>query len=176
MKFHNILLLFFLTISLSNSALALSTDRQQPINVEADTASIDNLKGIAIYEGNVIVTQGSIRLTAEKVTLNYSKKQEIEKLIAEGKIARFKQRLDNGEDITAQAKLMEYNALQSMLYLKRAAKLQKSRDGNNSYTSTAPYITYDTKAGLIKANQGGRGSSRKNGRIKMTLKPQPQKK
>lgn len=170
MNFRNIL--FVIVIFLSNSALALSTDRQQPINVEADTAIIDNLKGIAIYEGNVIVTQGSIRLTAEKVTLNYSEKQEIEKLVAEGKIARFKQRLDNGEDITAQAKVMEYNALKSMLYLKRAAKLQKSRNGKNSYTSTAPYITYDTKAGLIKANQNGRHK----GRIKMTLKPQPKKK
>ena len=172
MKFHNLLLLFFVVIFSSDSALALSTDRQQPINIEADTASIDNVNGVAIYEGDVIVTQGSIRLTAEKVTLNYSKKQEIEKLIAEGKIARFKQRLDNGEDITAQAKLMEYNALKSMLYLKRAAKLQKSRKGVNSYTSTAPYITYDTKAGLITANQNGR----KKGRIKMTLKPQPKKK
>ncbi len=176
MKFRNILLLFFMALFLSNSALALSTDREQPINIEANTASIDNIKGVAIYEGDVIVTQGSIRLTAEKVTLNYSKKQEIEKLIAEGKIARFNQRLDNGEDITAQAKLMEYNALKSMLYLKRAAKLQKSKNGINSYSSTAPYITYDTKAGLIKANQGGRGGSRKHGRIKMTLKPQPKKK
>ncbi len=169
MKFHKIL--FVIAILLSNGALALSNDREQPINVEADSAMIDNVKGVAIYEGNVIVTQGSIRLTAEKVTLNYSEKQEIEKLIAEGKIARFKQRLDNGEDITAQAKTMEYNALTSMLYLKRAAKLQKSRNGKNSYTSTAPYITYDTKAGLIKANQNGR----RKGRIKMTLKPQPKR-
>ena len=64
---------------------------------------------------------------------------------------------------------MEYNALNSMLYLKRAAKLQKSKNGKNSYSSTAPFITYDTKAGLIKANQNGH----KKGRIKMTLKPQP---
>jgi len=170
MKFRKIL--FFIAILLSNGVLALSTDREQPIEVEADTASIDNTNGVAIYEGNVIVTQGSIRLTAEKVTLNFSEKQEIEKLIAEGKIARFKQRLDNGEDITAQARTMEYNALKSMLYLKRAAKLQKSKNGKSSYTSTAPYITYDTKAGLIKANQNGR----QKGRIKMTLKPQPNKK
>jgi lipopolysaccharide export system protein LptA len=40
--------------------MALSSDREQPINLEADAADIDDLKGISIYTGNVVLTQGSM--------------------------------------------------------------------------------------------------------------------
>jgi lipopolysaccharide export system protein LptA len=159
----------FITLWFSNGALALSNDSEQPIQIEADQASIDNIKGVAIYAGNVIVTQGSIRLNAEKVTLNYTDKHEIEKVVAEGQPVRFKQRLDSGDNIKAQAKEMEYHAVKSMLHLRKAAELRKNKGGINTYISTAPRISYDTEHGIIKADQG----NLKKGRVTMTFKPQP---
>lgn len=160
--------LLFIGVLLSNQAFALSSDREQPIQIEADKATIDNLKGVAIYEGNVIVTQGSIRIDADKITLNYSKKNDIEKAVAEGGPANFKQRLDSGEDIKANAKEMEYDAIRNMLYLKQDAELRKGRGDEDNYISNAPYISYDTQRGIITADKG----SRKGGRISMTFKPQ----
>lgn len=168
MPFHRFLLLCLLVL-LSSRALALSSDREQPIQIEADKATIDNLKGIAIYEGNVIVTQGSIRINAETVTLNYNQKQDIEKVVAKGNPAHFQQRLDGGNDIKAKAKEMEYNALEDMLHLREEAELRKGKDGKDAYTSTAPRILYDTQRGIIKADKGNNSQ----GRITMTLKPQP---
>jgi lipopolysaccharide export system protein LptA len=170
MYFHKFALLFLGILFLSN-VFALSTDSEQPIQIEADTATIDNVKGIAIYEGNVIVTQGSIHINASRVTINYNEKQDIEKVIAVGKPARFKQRLDRGEDIKAKAKLMEYNAIKNILTLKKESELRKEKNGEDTYTANASRIIYDIPAGVIQAQ----GSSKKK-RVEMTLIPAKTKK
>ncbi|MCK5665301.1 MAG: lipopolysaccharide transport periplasmic protein LptA [Thiotrichaceae bacterium] len=168
MYFHKLLFLLLL----STNVFALSTDREQPIRIEADSAKLDNIKMRVVYQGNVIITQGTIRLTAEQVILNYTKKQEIDKVIALGKPAYFQQRLDSGEDIKAQAKEMEYDAQKNTLYLKKNAELTKGKNGQKTYTSNAPRIMYDTQRGIIKADKG----KENEGRIIMTFKPQPKNK
>ena len=170
MYYHK--LFFLLSLFLSSTVFALSTDREQPIRIEADTATLDNIKMLVVYTGNVIVSQGSIRLNADKVTLNYTSKQEIEKVVAIGTPAHFQQRLDEGDDIKAQAQEMEFDAPKNTLYLKRDAELTKGRNGQNTSTSNAPRIMYDTQRGIIKADQGENNT----GRIIMTFKPQPKTK
>ncbi|MDM8569974.1 lipopolysaccharide transport periplasmic protein LptA [Thiotrichales bacterium HSG1] len=165
MYFNKILLIALLLTY--NNIYALSTDREQPILIEADQATIDNVGGIATYEGNVVVTQGSIRIDADKITLNYTLKQTIEKIVATGNLASFKQHLDSDEDINAKAKQMEYNAIKDILHLVDKAELRKQKNGKDIYTSNAPRITYDTKKGFTKAD-GGDG----NGRIKISIEPQ----
>jgi lipopolysaccharide export system protein LptA len=168
MYFHRFTLLL-LGVLLSGSALALSTDRSQPLQIVANKATIDNVKGIAIYEGNVVVTQGSIRIDANVITINYTQKQDIEKVVADGKPAHFKQRLDSGDDIKAKAMQMEYNAIKSMLYLRKDAELHKQRNDKDLSSSSAPHIKYDTKRGIIKAGKG----NTKDGRTTVTIYPQP---
>ncbi len=153
---------------ISNNAFALSTDREQPLQIEADKATIDNVKGIAIYEGNVIITQGSIRINANIVTISYTQKQDIEKVVASGKPAHFKQRLDRGDEIKAKAKQMEYNAFKNKLHLRKSAELRKVRKGKDISTSSAPRIIYDTQRGIIKTDRNGT----KKGRTIVTIYPQ----
>jgi lipopolysaccharide export system protein LptA len=146
--------LFFISVLLSTNAFALKNDREQPILIESDKATIDNIKRVAIYEGDVIVTQGSIHINADTVTLNYTEKQDIEKVIAVGQPARFKQRLEGGDEIKAKARQMEYNAIKDTLHLTIEAELRKEKDGKDIYTSNAPRIIYDTQRGIIKADKG----------------------
>jgi lipopolysaccharide export system protein LptA len=49
----------------------LTQDTTLPVDVEADTLSVDNAKGTAVFEGNVLVGQGDMRLAAGKVTVEY---------------------------------------------------------------------------------------------------------
>lgn len=157
---------------LSSSVLALASDREQPIQIEANQATINNTEGTATYQGNVIVTQGSIHITAETVIINYSQEQNITNVIARGNPVNFQQRLDQGDNIKAKAKEMEYNATKNSLHLRTAAELRKERNGEDTYISQAPNITYDTQKGIISADKG----DSKQGRIIMTLKPQAQSK
>ena len=65
MRFANPLpLLFSLSLLLAaGQSHALSTDSNQPIRVQADSAELDDGKGVATYRGNVVITQGSLRVT-----------------------------------------------------------------------------------------------------------------
>ena len=59
----------------SASAWGLKSDKQQPINIQADHADFradasNNSNGTGIYTGHVIITQGSIMLTADKAVLH----------------------------------------------------------------------------------------------------------
>ncbi len=171
MYFHKITL-FLLALLLSNATFALSTDREQPVQIEADKATVNNIKRTITYKGNVVITQGSIRIHAASVTLNYTQKQEIAKVVAIGHPARFRQRLSQNEELKAKAKEMEYNAFKNLLYLRKEAELRKNIGGKNTYISTAPYIIYDVQRGIIKANKG----QHQDGRISMTFKPIEDKK
>ena len=57
--------LFATTLSLlSGLAHALPSDSQQPINIQADSAEMDDKRGVAIYRGDVIITQGTLKSLA----------------------------------------------------------------------------------------------------------------
>lgn len=154
-------LLFFI----SNIAFALSTDRNQPLNIEADKAQLDNVKGYTVYIGNVVVNQGSLQLFADKVTLTYNNDKQVQTIIAEsnGQMVRFKQILDTKEEVRAQAKRMEYLAKDDILHLKQDAQVWKAKD-----TVSGQHIVYDAKKAQVTASEG---------RVKVIIEPNstPQK-
>ncbi|MCK5718338.1 MAG: lipopolysaccharide transport periplasmic protein LptA [Thiomargarita sp.] len=166
MRLYKIILLLLLSFS-TNYTLALSTDSSQAILIEADMASMDNIKRVAVYEGNVIIMQGSIRINAVKITLNYTKEQNLDKIIATGKPVYFSQQLDNKEIVKAQAYKMEFHAAKNTIYLTKNAELYKEKDGKNIYSSKAPRIIYDTASAIIKADKG---------RVFIKIHPQTKKK
>lgn len=49
----------------------LTQDTTLPVEVQADTLSVDNAKGSAVFDGNVLVGQGEMRLAAARVTVEY---------------------------------------------------------------------------------------------------------
>lgn len=154
----------------SGSVVALSTDQEQPIEIEANSASLDNQKGLTLYFGDVVIKQGSLTLKAEKVTLTYDDKRQIDVIIAETETADappvyFEQQLDNKERVKAEARLMEYHAKKDMLHLKKAAKVWKNKD-----TITGEHIMYDAKAGKITA-KGAKPGQNGQGRVKVTIEP-----
>lgn len=81
----------------------LKTDISQPVQVDADSLSIDQKDGSAAFTGNVVVTQGDMRLTAGLVTIRYGADQRsIAEMRAEGGVT-----LQAGSDV-ASADRAEY--------------------------------------------------------------------
>ena len=60
-------LLCLLCLSFAGQVLAESADRDKPIDLEADTVKVDDAKQISTYSGNVILTQGSLIIRADKL-------------------------------------------------------------------------------------------------------------
>ena len=56
---------------LSTAAWALESDKKQPLNIAADTADLNEGEGYAIYTGQVLITQGTIKIEADKVKVTF---------------------------------------------------------------------------------------------------------
>lgn len=50
----------------------LAQDTTLPVEVEADTLSVNNADGTAVFSGNVLVGQGEMRLSAAEVRVEYA--------------------------------------------------------------------------------------------------------
>ena len=70
----------------TNVAFAgLKTDVSQPVQVDADQLSVNQADGTATFSGNVVITQGDMKLQAGTVTILYSADNKaIESLHAAG--------------------------------------------------------------------------------------------
>lgn len=63
----------------------LNQDTTQPVQVSADQLAVNNADGTAVFSGNVIVTQGEMKLAAGEVKVTYGTQQhDIESLVASG--------------------------------------------------------------------------------------------
>ncbi|UCE88777.1 MAG: lipopolysaccharide transport periplasmic protein LptA, partial [Pseudomonadota bacterium] len=98
-------------------AHALSTDRDQPIYIDADWVRVNDKTGLSEYQGNVKLKQGSMVITADNMTVHQSG-GELQTIMINGKPATFSQRRD-GEDqpVQAEASQMEYHAGKKRIYL-----------------------------------------------------------
>jgi len=137
-----------------SGALALSSDSEQPINVEADRATLDDSRGVMTYEGSVIVTQGTIRILADRLDLHYDPQRALEKAVASGNPARYRQLPDGSQEyVNARSKTMEYFASKNLLYLIDNARVVQGPD-----TITGSRITYDTirHRAVAQAAKGGK--------------------
>ena len=152
----------------ASSALALSSDAEQPIEVNADTVSIDESKDLSVYTGNVIITQGSLRITGEVMTI-HGITSEVDKIIVTGKPVKFRQRPDGKkQDIRGEGLELHYFATTEKIYLLNKAKLWQQ--GN---TIRSQKIVYDTKKAMMTA---GTKKGKRKGRVVTTFTPKKKKK
>lgn len=154
-----------------NQSVALTTDQNQPIEIEADTAELDDQKGVTTYTGNVIVVQGSIRMTGEKMTVYYTKNNDLDTVIMEGHPATYRQLPDNGEVYDeAEALRMEYYGLKNLIVLIDNAVVKQE-----ALRFSGSRIEYDTEHSRIRARGQAEGDTDKSsgtgGRVKITIKP-----
>lgn len=157
----------------STGAEARSTDREQPIVIEAGAAEADNRAQITTYRGDVVITQGTLRITGDTVWIHYDDANTITKAISVGKPAKFRQLPDDKEDyMTADADRMEYHADEDLILL-----LGNARYGEGKDKITAQRIVYDSRRGRVKAGaipgsgQAAKGESDKADRVRITITP-----
>lgn len=145
----------------------MTGDKEQPIHIEADRVDIDDKKGISVYQGKVRVTQGSMVMTADTVTTyavgnKQAKERELEKLIAVGAPAHYRQLLDTKDPVTskneemrAQGQRIEYFAREERLVLQGAGHLWK---GGDEFSGNV--IEYNTAQETVKAAMDPAGQER----------------
>ncbi len=142
---------------LASPCFALSTDSEQPIEIEADFAELDDESGTTVYVGNVVVIQGSIRMTGDRLRVNFTPEKDLKDAYLEGKLATFKQSPDKAEDVNGEALEIEYHAMDSMLFL-----IQKAKVTQGERLFQGHRINYDTKKSIITARSARAGEANKD--------------
>lgn len=156
-----------LLLCLPTLAYGLASDRDQPITIEANTATLKEKEGISIYQGNVYLNQGTLKLHGDTMTV-YTKDDHIEKAVLTGNPATSVQRPD-GQDVDqhAEAQRMEYQAAGGFMILTGAARVWQT-DGKELRSEK---IIYD-----ITKNTANAGHSSGGDRVHITLQPKPKPK
>lgn len=115
----------------SAGAVALESDRNEPATVEADEVEYDFRTGVRTYKGNVVVTQGTLRITGDKLEVIY-KDEELQSATAWGRPASFKQRPDGkDQDVVGKGNRIVLDQLSNTLTLFEQASLQQGPDVAN---------------------------------------------
>ena len=149
---------------------AEKADREKEIVVNADRLVADDAKKTSSFEGNVVVTQGTMRMTAAKVTVREDPEKH-KYYVANGSPVTFKQKLDNSEEwVEGFAQRAEFDDLNDVLHLYDNARVRRSQN-----VITGDYITYDMRRELAEVTGGTPGSGG-GGRVKAVIQPPPPKK
>lgn len=147
------------------TATALPNDKDQPVEIEADSVDINESEGTSVYQGSVEIKQGSIRLKADKVTVIQRGKKP-SRFLAEGRPVQFRQ-LESEQNgyVTGRARRAEYQLSSEELFLIGDAVLTQGKDSFKS-----DRIVYDRVRARLKAGAAAKGKQR----VKITIaNPKP---
>ena len=151
--------------------LAEKTDREKPVNVEADRMLVDDAKKESVFEGNVVVTQGTLQLRGDRVIV----RQDGEGFsygIAYGKPATFRQKREGYDEfIDGFADRLEYDGRKDQLQMFSAAKLTKGTD-----EVRGDYISYNAKTEFFQVLGSGKAATSANdpnARVRAVIQPKP---
>ena len=150
-------------------AHAERADRDQPVNIEADRVEIDDQKKEAVFVGNVVLTQGTLMLKADRIIVDQDE-TGFQSGIAFGRPAYFRQKREGFEDfIEGEAERLEYKGKEEKVELFVNAKLKRGGDevrGN--------YISYSALTEFFEVMGKEPGSSAEGssgGRVRAIIQP-----
>jgi lipopolysaccharide export system protein LptA len=143
MRRRNSSLLIAAALLLASATLAFAerADRDKPINVEADRLNVDDTKKTAVFEGHVVLTQGTLVLRAERLTIRQDS-EGFQFAEASGNPASFRQKREGADEyINAEAQRIEYDGRAERVQFFEQAHLY--REGGDDVRGN--YISYDSR-------------------------------
>lgn len=150
-------------------AFADKSDRDKPVNLEADRVDLDDAKKEAIFEGNVSMTQGTLVIKADKIIV----KQDASGFqygIAFGKPAYFRQKREGFDEfIEGYGERIEYDGKVDKMQMFTNARIQRGGD-----EVRGDYIAYNAVTEFFQVIGGGKStatSGNPQGRVRATIQP-----
>jgi lipopolysaccharide export system protein LptA len=142
--------LFLVLVLASGVAFAEKADRDKPIELESDTLTTNDAKKISTYTGNVILTQGTLVIHAEKLIVREDQ-AGFQHSSSFGNPTTFKQKSEGkNEYIEGSAQRIEYDGRMDKVQLYTKAWVKRGED-----IVHGDYIMYDTNAEYAEVLGGG---------------------
>ena len=164
-------ILLALLAMLASPAFAELADRDNPLNLDADTMTVDDVKKVSVYQGNVVLTQGTLAIHADKLVVT-EQPDGSNRGTALGNPATFRQKREGlDEYIEGYGSRIEYDSGKDVVELFTQARMKRNQDevrGN--------YISYDGKTEFFKVIGGKEAVTANNPRGRVRAVIQPKKK
>lgn len=149
-------------LTASSVANALPSDANEPIRLLADKATYSERTGVTSYAGNVTITQGTLKMTADNLTVNLTPTRAIESAVATGRPATIQQIVTQEKGLAkGQANRIDYNVKTGIVTLTGNARLTQ-----NGGSFSGNVIHYSLKVGDIEATAGN------SQRVELVFPPQ----
>lgn len=146
----------FALAAFASTGLALESDRNQPMNIEAIDSDSDLNTGTLKLIGGVKIDQGSLKIDADTGEVHrHAETADISRVILEGNPTCLEQALDNAAGtMRACSNRLEYDIASESVVLTGNVRIQEPRG-----TLTGERVTYDIAKGRVQGQSGG-GDSR----------------
>lgn len=154
-------------------ALAERADRDQPVNIEADKVTVDDRNKVHIFEGAVVLTQGTLVIKGDKlvVTQDASGFQNGVATAAGQRLATFRQKREGANEyVYGEAERIEYNSRTEKAKLFVRAKVISGGDEVRGHfieydSMSENYLVTNAPGAAPTASAGG------DGRVRAVIQP-----
>lgn len=171
-KLLSYVLLSMSLLGFASFARAEAADRDKPIDLEADSVKVDDAKQISTYSGNVILTQGTLKIRADKLIVREDA-AGFQHSTAIGNPTSFKQKREGKDEyMEGIAQRIEYDGRMDKVQLFTKASVKRGED-----IVQGDYISYDANAEyaeVIGGTKSADGST--SGRVHAVIQPKNKKK
>jgi lipopolysaccharide export system protein LptA len=157
------------------SVQAEKADRSKPMSIEADKpGTVDLQRQVVIFNGNVVISQGTMVLRAERVELR-ERPDGYREAMAIGSAERpasFRQKRDGvDETVEGAAERIEFDARTDTLRLAGNAAVRRLRGSVLADEITGSLITWDNTNELFKVTGGAASPANPTGRVRAVFAP-----
>jgi lipopolysaccharide export system protein LptA len=159
----------------AGGAVAERADRSKPMVIEADKpGSVDLQRQVVVFAGNVVITQGTMVIRAERIELRERPDgyREAAAIGSAGSPAVFRQKRDGtDETIEGSAERIDYDSRSDVLRLSGNAAVRRMRGTVVADEITGALITWDNTRELFNVSGGAATPTNPAGRVRAVLAP-----
>ena len=154
--------LYMALLGLSLPLLALESDRQEPLEVSANSTDGTLGDGVTTLRGNVDIRQGTLRITADEAEVK-KVDGKVNSVTFRGQPAHLQQEIEEQGLVQATANTIDYQVANGLVTLAGNADVKHPQ-----YQISGDLLTYDLNVQHFQGSSGEDG----NGRIHILLDPE----
>ena len=151
-------------------ALAERSDRDKPTQLEANRMSSDDARRVSIFEGNVVLTKGTITLRGDRIVVRVDA-EGFQHATVTGNPVRFKQKTDPSQGrpgvwTEAEAQRLEIDEKNDRIELFDKARVTRDQD-----EVRGDYVLLDQRSDFLTVTAGKRAAPSAEGRVRAAIQP-----
>jgi len=154
--------LLVLLVLFASPAAALQSDRQKPLEVNADATDGTLGDGVTVLSGSVDIRQGTLHIKAERAEVD-KLGGRVHTIVLRGAPAFLEQDIEQQGQVQAQAQVITYQVSSGLVTLEGEADVQHPQ-----YQISGEHLTYDLNAQHFQGSGEGTGGNR----IRIRLDPE----